>query len=459
MVRSVKKLNKRIGAFLRKRTPAQIIVVIFALIVLIGTALLSLPEASRSGQSHGFLTALFTSTSATCVTGLVLGDTWSLWSGFGQAVILILIQIGGLGFMSMISVFLLMLRRQFGIKNRMLLSQSFGVDSLESVTRLLRHALLGTLILELAGAIVLALRFSADFGWSRGIRLGVWHSVSAFCNAGFDVFGFYRPDSSLITYQSDPVVLVTVMLLIVLGGLGFFVWSDLLQWRKARRLTVYSRLVLIITGILIVGGAVCVAAFEWNNPATLGDMPVGQKLLGSVFQSVTARTAGFDALGQSGLRDPTKGVTSFLMLIGGSSGSTAGGLKTVTFGVIVLCAIATARGSGRVNVLHRAVSKKQLYSAFTLGTLMLGLVMIGGVVLSASNGFSLTDSIYETTSALGTVGLSTGLTPSLNTASRILLIFYMFFGRVGIMTISLGFLFRRKSDELYSYAETNLLIG
>lgn len=445
--------------FLRRRTPAQIVVVMFGLMILLGTALLCLPFASRSGRSCGPLTALFTATSATCVTGLVVGDTWTLWSGFGQVVILILIQVGGLGFMSVFSVFLWTLKRQFGIKNRMMLSQNFGVDSLESVVRMMRHALIGTGMIEGCGALILSVRFALDFGVWKGIRLGVWHSISAFCNAGFDILGFRFPGESLAPYASDPVVSVTVMLLIILGGLGFFVWNELIDFRKTRRLSVYTKLVLTISGILILGGALGTALLEWNNPATLGRMGTGEKILQSFFQSVTTRTAGFDGFGQGGLTEAGKGFTSFLMLIGGSSGSTAGGLKTVTFGVIILSAISSARGSRNLTVFHRVVPRKLQHTAFTLGTIMLSMVILGGLFLSATGGFSLNDSVYEVVSALATVGLTAGLTPLLGTAAKLLIIFYMFFGRVGVMTISLGFLFRRKSDELYHYAETNLLIG
>lgn len=459
MTKAWEQLNKRVAEYLRKRTPGQIVVVLFALLVLVGALFLTLPIAARDGNSHGFLTALFTATSATCVTGLVTGDTWTMWSGFGQAVILLLIQIGGLGFMSIFSIFLFTLKRQFGIKNRMMLSQNFGVDSLESVVVLMRHALLGTLLIEGAGALILAVRFSFDFGVLQGIKLGVWHSISAFCNAGFDILGFLMPGGSVIPYGTDVVVMVTLMLLIVLGGLGFFVWNDLFDFPKTKKLSIYSKLVLLISGILIVCGAALVALFEWDNPATIGNLPVGQKILACFFQSVTARTAGFDGMGQGGLTEAGKGITSFLMLIGGSSGSTAGGLKTVTFAVIVLSVVANSRGSRNVTVFRRTVQKKQLQAAYTLGAMMLALTFAGALVISATGGFSLSDSLYEAASAIATVGLTTGITPNLSIAAKLLLIVYMFFGRVGVMTISLGFLFRRKSDELYTYAETSLIIG
>ncbi len=459
MEKNAKKLHNRFSEFLRKRTPGQIVVVMFALIVFLGAGLLTLPAAARGGQSHGFLTALFTATSATCVTGLVMGDTWSMWSGFGQIVILLLIQLGGLGFMSIFSIFLFTLKRQFGIKNRMMLSQNFGVDSLESVVKLMKRALWGTLIIEGGGAVILAVRFAFDFPLLQALKLGLWHSISAFCNAGFDILGFLMPGGSLIPYGLDPVVSITVMLLIVVGGLGFFVWTDLFEYPQTKRLSIYTKLVLVISGILIFGGALVIVLLEWNNPDTFGPLSFGQKILAALFQSVTARTAGFDGIGQGALTEATKGFTSFLMLIGGSSGSTAGGLKTVTFGVIVLSVIANANGSKNVTVFHRTVQKKQLQSAFTLGAIMLALIFFGGLVISASGGFALSDSLYEAASAIATVGLTTGITPSLRVLPKLLIILYMFFGRVGVMTISLGFLFRRKSDELYTYAETNLLIG
>ncbi len=459
MDKKTEKWNTRLAQFLRKRTPGQIVVVMFLLIVFLGAILLTLPAAARSGKSQGFLNALFTATSATCVTGLVMGDTWTMWSGFGQVVILLLIQLGGLGFMSIFSIFLFTLKRQFGIKNRMMLSQNFGVDSLESVVRLMRHALMGTFLIEVGGALILTARFCFDFDFLKSLKLGVWHSVSAFCNAGFDILGFLMPGGSLLPYGRDPVVLLTVSVLIVVGGLGFFVWNDLWDSRRTKRLSIYTKLVLLITGILIFGGAIVYAILEWNNPQTLGGMRFGEKLLGCLFQSITTRTAGFDALGQGNLTEASKGFTSFLMLIGGSSGSTAGGLKTVTFGVIVLSAWANARGSRNVTVFHRTISKKQQHTAYTLGMLMLTLTFAGGLVISATGGFQFSDSLFEAASAIATVGLTAGLTPSLTVGAKLLIIVYMFFGRVGVMTISLGFLFRRKSDELYTYAETNLLIG
>lgn len=458
-MKDMQKASRRRATRRRQMSAPRIIVLVFAGIILAGTALLALPVSSRSGEGCGFLAALFTATSATCVTGLSVADTYTQWSGFGQAVILLLIQIGGLGFMTIVSVFFFVLRAKIGLRSRVLLSQSFGMDNVDGVVRLARHVLTGTALFELTGALVLTLRFAVDQPLGVAVRWGVFHAVSAFCNAGFDLLGRLCPGGSLSPYAADPVVNFTVMLLIIVGGIGFFVWEDLLQSRSWRRLSVYSKLVLVSTGVLIVGGAAVFALLEWNNPATLGTLPVGEKILAALFQSVTIRTAGFATISQGSLTEASKAVTSVWMLIGGSSGSTAGGMKTVTVCIAVVSALAMLRGKTRVNLFKRTVSNRQVLNAFSIVLLMTGLAIFGAVCLSAGSGVSFLDAVYETSSAIGTVGLTTGITPGLPVGGKLLLIAYMFFGRIGIMTIGVGFLLGDREDGRYHYAATRLLIG
>ena len=459
VIRTTEKLKKRAQTAIRGLKPPQIVVLVFAAIVLLGATLLTLPISSRDGQSSGFFTALFTATSATCVTGLTLVDTWVQWSGFGQAVILLLIQIGGLGFMTILTIFMLLLRRRIGMKERLMISQAFCLDSMEGTVRLIRHVIAGVFIMEGAGTLILTLRFWVDYPFLTSLKLGLFHSVSAFCNAGFDLLGFVQPGGSLMPYQSDVIVNVTIMLLIVLGGLGFFVWEELRQLHRTKQLSVYTRLVLSLTGLLVFGGALGFACLEWNNPDTIGSMSVGQKLMHCLFQSVTTRTAGFFTINQGRLTEASKGLSRFLMLIGGSSGSTAGGLKTVTFAIVPLTALFALRGKQCVSIFHRTISNRQIRSAFALFAMFLCLIFFGGLVLSADSGLSLSNTLFESVSALSTVGLTTGITTTLSAGAQLLLIVYMFFGRVGIMTIGFGFLLSNKPDELYHYVQTEFLIG
>ena len=271
----------------------QIIPLVFAAIILLGTALLALPVASRSGSSCGIFPALFTATSATCVTGLVLFDTFTQWSGFGQTVILLLIEVGGLGFMSIASLVIFMLRRKVGLKQRMVMAQAMSLNDMQGVVRLQKIMLFGSLGVQLLGTLILLFRFLPTYGFRQSLVWGIFHSVSAFCNAGFDVFGQIAPGQSLIPFNNDPVVLITLMLLITAGGLGFFVWEELARVRKFKKFSVYTKLVLIATGAIILVGAALTLVLEWNNPDTLGGMPVWQKLLNAFFQTVTLRTAGF----------------------------------------------------------------------------------------------------------------------------------------------------------------------
>lgn len=437
----------------------QMIVLTFLAIILLGGLLLSLPISSRSGQWTSYLSSVFTATSATCVTGLTLFDTYTYWTGFGQAVILILIQVGGLGFMTIASLFFLLANRRIGLRQRVLMAQSLGIDQLSGIVKLVHHVLVRTAIVEGVGALILTIRFSLLVPFDRALWWGVFHSVSAFCNAGFDVVGAVDVGGSLIPFVGDWVVNFTIIALITVGGLGFFVWEDVLSKRSFRKTTVYTKMVLIISATLALGGGAVIALLEWNNPATLGNLPAAEKCLAALFQSVTSRTAGFYSIPQGTLRDATKTITDVLMFIGGSSGSTAGGVKTVTMGVLVLAVIAAARGRSRVTVFHRTISAQQVSDAVAVTSMVFGLALSASLVLSATNGLPMIDCLFETISAIATVGLSTGITPLLNEISQILLIILMYFGRVGVMTVSLGFLFSNAAEERYKYADTKVMIG
>lgn len=442
-----------------KLSPTRIIAVTFAAIILVGTLLLMLPIASRSGVSCGFRPALFTATSATCVTGLILFDTWTQWSGFGQAVILCMIELGGLGFMSAASLVIFALRRKVGLRQRMLIAQALSVNEMEGVVRLQKWVLLGSLTIQLTGMLILFFRFLPEYGWQQAAKWGVFHAVSGFCNAGFDIVGNVAPGASMIYFQDDPVVLITLMALVVIGGLGFFVWEEVATVRSFKKFSVYTKLVLLMTTVLIVGGAVLVAVLEWNNPATLGAMDTPAKILNAFFQSVTVRTAGFASVDQSALTDAGKAVSIVLMLIGGSSGSTAGGLKTVTVLVLVLFVVARARGKNTVTVFHRTVPQEKIMDAATIVSLIVGLAVAGAVFITATSPAGFTDALYETASALATVGLTANVTPLLSVPAQFMIILFMYFGRVGILTISLGFLMGDKAQDRFRYADTNLLIG
>lgn len=438
---------------------ARVLTVFFLTVILLGTGLLALPASSRSGESCGFLTALFTATSATCVTGLSLVDTYTQWSFSGQVILLVLIQIGGLGYMTFVSLFFFALRRRIGLRERLIIQQAMALGELGGVIRLVKLMLAGTFLVEGIGAAILSVRFSMIYPWKQALWMGVFHGVSAFCNAGFDLMGFLEPGTSLMAFVGDPVVNITVILLITVSGLGFFVWNDILMHKHLRQLSVHSKLVLLTSGVLLFGGALAVALLEWNNPETLGSLPVGQKLLAALFQSCTTRTAGFFAVDQGALTGSGKLVSILLMLVGGSSGSTAGGIKTVTVAILLLEAWSVLRNHRDVVVFGRRISKRQQSDAMCIALLVPILAVVSGVVIASTNNVPLSDSLYETVSAICTVGLSTGITAGLNLGSKILLMVLMFFGRVGIVTVSFAFMTKTPPDNAIRRPEVRVLIG
>ena len=457
-----KKIALLLEGLLRRRglNATRVVAISFALIILAGALLLTLPVASRDGESAGFFTGLFTATSATCVTGLILADTWIQWSFFGQVVVLAMIQLGGLGFMTVLTLVSFALHRRIGLSERLVMVSTFNLNDLDGVVRVVRHALMGTFLLEGIGVVVLAWRMIPEFGVLGGVWRGIFHSVSAFCNAGFDLLGGrFGAFSSVAGYNDDPVVLLTIAALIAIGGLGFFVWEDILRTRSFHRLSPYSKLVLAMTAALIFFGAVFFFVEEYANPAVFGEMPLGQKIYNSIFQSVTLRTAGFDAIGQGNLSDSSKAFSSIWMLIGGSSGSTAGGLKTVTAAVLLLTLRARLTGREQVTFRGRAVPYAQVLNAMTL-VLVMGLIfLVSSMVISTLEGLPYVDCAFEVASAMGTVGLTTGITPTLSMFSQSLLILLMYTGRIGLLSFSIALAVRHGRPAKLRYPEMNVMIG
>lgn len=452
------RLRERFAAR-RGLNATRVVALSFAGIILLGALLLTLPIASKDMQSAGFFTGLFTATSSTCVTGLILVDTGVQWSLFGQIVILLMLQIGGLGLMTIITIFSLALHRRIGLSERLVMVSTLNLNDMEGVVRVVRHALMGTFIIEGIGAVLMATRFIPKLGLAEGIWASIFHAVSAFCNGGFDVVGEkYGAFSSLAGLNNDPVILLTTGGLIVIGGLGFFVWEDVIRAKSWKKLSLYSRTVLTVTFCLILGGMLFVLAAEYNNPATLGDMPLWQKVLNALFQSITLRTAGFDSIGQGGMTDETKAVSIMLMLIGGSSGSTAGGIKTVTVAVLLLTLRASLRGREQVTIRRRTIPASRVMTAMSLTLMILSLFFVGSIVITTLEGLPYIDCAFETASALATVGVTAGITTTLGRVSQSILILFMYLGRVGVFSASVAFAAGRKPAKI-QYPSAELMIG
>ncbi len=439
-------------------SPIRILPLGFLCVALTGALLLMLPIASR-GEPLSFFDALFTATSASCVTGLVVVDTGTHFTLFGQIVILALIQMGGLGFMTAATLLFRATRRRISLRSRMTLAESFGEDRLQGIIRLCISAAKYTFFIEACGAALLCLRFVPDYGL-HGVWLSVFHSVSAFCNAGFDLMGGF---SSLTRYVGDPLVNFTIMALIVTGGLGFSVIAELREQRRFSRLSMHAKLVLLTSGALILFGAVLFLVFEAGNPATMGGLTAPQKALAALFQSVTCRTAGFNTIPQETLTDASKFLSSILMIIGGSPAGTAGGIKVTSVAVLLLTAHACIRNHRDTELFGRrlsAVSVRRALCLAIIAVLVLSAALIGITLAEQHSHANLDflDFFFEATSALGTVGLTAGLTASASTFTRAILCAMMYLGRAGIMTIALA-IGGRTDDPAVRYPEGNILIG
>jgi trk system potassium uptake protein TrkH len=440
-------------------TPPQILVLGFAVIIVIGSLLLSLPAASATGVPVTYLNALFTATSAACVTGLVVVDTGTTYSLFGQIVIIMLIQIGGLGIMTMATLFAFVLKKRISLKERLILQEAMNQGSMEGIVRLIRKVITYSLSIELAGAVIFSIRWSMDLGPVKGIYYGIWHAVSFFNNAGFDLFGpVTGPFSSLTFYAADPVINFVSMSLIVLGGIGFIVLSDLLDFKKNKRLSLHSKVVLTTTGFLIVFGALVIFIFEFTNPRTLGPMSGSGKLLSALFQSVSPRTAGANSVDVAGMRQATQFFTIILMFIGASPGSTGGGIKTTTFTTLIGAMIAMIRGKEDIVLFHYRLGKDRILKAITLTMIALFLVVFVSMVLSTTEDHPFLMILFEVTSAFGTVGLTMGLTPDLSDVGKMMIILTMFAGRLGPLTLAYA-LGPKAEKELYRYPEGKITIG
>ena len=424
-------------------TQTQFIASGFLGIILTGTLLLMLPVSSRTGEVSSFLNCLFTATSASCVTGLVVYDTWSHWSLFGQLVILSLIQIGGLGFVT-IGVFLsIVLRRRIGLKERGLMQESVNTLQIGGVVRLAKKIVIGTVFFEGLGAGLLAIRFVPQYGPGRGIYYSIFHAVSAFCNAGFDLMGWQGPYSSLVGYYNDWLVNLVIMSLIVIGGIGFIVWEDLSRHRlHFRRYMLHTKIVLLTTVALIFGSAWLFYRFESGN--LLVGMDTSGKILTSLFSSVTARTAGFNTTDTGALTDASKMLTVLLMFVGGSPGSTAGGVKTTTMIVIYLHLWSTIQRTHGVNAFGRRLEDEVLKQSSAIFMINLTLAMTVSMFIMATQKYPVMDVLFETFSAIGTAGMTTGITRGLNAASRLAVVFLMYCGRVGSLSFALSFTQRKK---------------
>ena len=432
----------------------------FLVALLVGTILLMLPVSSASGNGTDFITALFTATTSLCVTGLVVVPTYAYWSIFGKVIILILIQLGGLGIISFTIGFLIIIGKKISLKERKMIQESYNLDSAQGVLKILRKIFGITLKIEGIGAILYSIQFIPEYGIVKGICYSVFHSVSAFCNAGIDIIG----NDSLVKYHGNVLVNFTTVMLIICGGIGFIVWLDIggiiseIRNKKLspnkfiERMKLHTKLVLITTAILVGGGFLFILLFEYNNPDTLGNMTFGNKCLAALFEAVTLRTAGF--------RDGTFMIMCGLMIVGGSPFGTAGGIKTTTLALIFLLTWSTIKGKEDIEVCRRRINKQNVRSAVAIGTIVLSILAVAIMALSFTEDAPLKVITFEAVSALGTVGLSMDFTASLTAIGKLIIIVLMFFGRVGPITIAMAMAGRaRKDRKITNYPEKRVMIG
>ena len=420
------------------------------MVILVGSVLLALPISTKSGEPVGYLDALFTATTSTCVTGLVTLPTVTTWSWFGQIVILLLIQIGGLGVITIFAGIMIALNKRFGLKESQLIQDAFNLNSLSGLAKFVKRVILGTLIVEGIGAILYMFVFIPDYG-ARGIWISIFNSVSAFCNAGIDIIA----ENSLVGYATNPLINAVTETLIILGGLGYIVWWDVvrvlkdwkqLKWKCFQKLTLHSKIVLSITAILVFGGAALLLAFEFNNPLTIGNYSFFDKMQVALFQSVTTRTAGFATVAQENLTNPSAFLCLLLMFIGGSPAGTAGGIKTVTIVVLIATAYTTIKNKNEVSLFNRDLTRQTVRKAVAVSGMSFCIMFVSTILLSLVTDAAALDILYETVSATATVGLTRNLTGILNAWGKIIIIFTMYLGRVG--PISLAFMFKSRKETV-----------
>lgn len=438
------------------KDPPKILVSGFAFVIFLGAYLLTLPVATRDGEGLSFLNALFTSTSATCVTGLVVVDTGTTFTTFGQLVILSLIQIGGLGFMTFATLFAFLFRKKVSLKERLILQEAFNYLTIEGVVRMVKRVVLFTLVCEVIGSTLLAIRFSFDMPIGKAVYYGFFHAVSNFNNAGFDLMGEYR---SMTDYVDDPLVVLVICALIIVGGIGFVVINEIYEYRKMKRVSLHTKVVLLTTSVLVGMGTILIFLLEFHNPKTLEPLSWMGKFLGSLYQSVTARTAGSNTLNIPDLTDTTLFLIIFLMFIGASPGSTGGGIKTTTFATLVGAMLSQIKGKEDVVFFKRRIDHKLIYKSLTVILISLFVVIIVTMILTVTEpgkGFLMI--LFEATSAFATTGLSMGLTPDLSPVGKVIIIMTMFVGRLGPLTLAIALTLNRRPDS-FRYAEEKIMIG
>lgn len=430
------KIQRRCDIFKRDLSPAQVLIAGFASIIFIGALLLSTPFVSKNNESLSFLDALFTATSAVCVTGLTVVDTGSYFNTLGQTIIILLIQVGGLGFMTVTSILTIFMGKKFSLKNRLLMQESLNAFSLSGVIRLTKQIIFITFGIEFLGALILSTQFIPEYGYERGIFLSVFHSISAFCNAGFDALG---NQNSIMAYSNNSVIMLTLIALLTLGGMGFIVILELSKNRDFKRFSLHTKLVLVTNAILLIAGFVILGSLEWNNPHTLGNMNVAQKILNALFLSATPRTAGFAAIDYNAIRDSSALFTMILMFIGGSSGSCAGGIKTTTAAILFLNVRSTARGKSNPEAFYRSIGSETVSRANAVFSVALVIVFSFTMILFITEeGKSLINIMFEVFSAYGTAGLSMSFSSKLSEIGKIVISMAMFMGRLGGLTVVLA---------------------
>ncbi len=456
---------------LRRRfniSPTQTVVMSFAIVILVGATLLNMPIASNNGQQVGFINALFTATSATCVTGLVVVDTGTYWTTFGKVVVISLIQIGGLGIMTFSTLLALLIRRKITLKERMLIQESFNQFELEGMVRLTKNIIIATFAIEFTGALIFSSVFIPQFGWGRGFAYGIFHAISSFCNAGFDLMGAHTGTfTSFTSYVNNPIININTMMLIVVGGLGFSVWIDCLKAFKERslsHLSLHSKVVLTMTAGLILIGALSIFLLEINNPETIKNLPWSGKILASFFQSVTPRTAGYNTLDIGSLTMATRFLIIILMFIGGSPGSTAGGIKTSTAGILLFAVISVIRGRESTEIYRKRLPKYLVYRAVSVALVSFLLVVVATMALSIVetpyNNPDFLTLLFEATSAFGTVGLTLNYSPHLTFIGKIIISLCMFAGRVGPLSLILALARSAiKNRGHIKYPEDRIMVG
>lgn len=444
----------------RNMSPFKILAIGFLTVILTGAILLTLPISTQSGEVTNFLDSIFTATSAVCVTGLVVQDTGTYWSTFGQGVILTLIEIGGLGFMAMSTFFAMVLGKRISLRERLVMQEAYNTFSLQGIINHVRYMLLFTVSVQLFAALILMTQFIPVYGVGTGIYYGIFHAISAFNNAGFDLLGGF---TSITIFNENKIILITLAIVINIGGLGYLVLREIISGvrakRKLKNYSLHAKVVLTISGILLTVGTIAMLIFEWNNPATIEHMSFGNKLTNAFFSAVTPRTAGFNSISNSDMSPAGKLLTMGYMFVGGSPGSTAGGVKTTTLGIVIFTLISVLKGRQDAEVYKRRISQSVVFKAMAIFMLGITIVIIGVMILSITEiGASFETILYEVISAFGTVGLSQGLTPTLSSVGKVTIAIIMYLGRVGPLTVMLALAGKQEKIN-YKYPEGKILIG